>query len=110
MAIGAEAYATIDHDVLSKVALTQLNGGAELKENDIIAMISNLAKGNARQRISSPRNLWRKIKATNAVVLELSKEQQVELRHQMWMTVRNLELWYDICESFCIEYGVGIDD
>jgi hypothetical protein len=110
MAIGAGAYATIDHAVLSKVALTQLNGGAELKENDIIAMISNLVKENARQRISSPRNLWRKIKVANAIVLELSKEQQVELRRQMWTTVHNLELLYDSWESFCIEYGFGIDD
>jgi hypothetical protein len=54
--------------------------------------------------------LWRKIKAANAVVLEISKEQQVELRHQMWMTVRNLELWYDSWESFCTEYGFVIDD
>jgi hypothetical protein len=110
MAIGAEAYATIEHAFLSKVALTQLNGGAELKENDIIAMISNLVEENARQRISSPQNLWRKIKAANAVVLELSKEQQVELRRQMWMTARNLELWYDSWESFCVEYCFGIDD
>jgi hypothetical protein len=110
MAIGAEAYATIEHAVLSKVALTQLNGGAELKENDIIAMLSNLVEENARQRISSPQNLWRKIKAANAVVLELSKEQQVELRRQMWMPARNLELWYDSWESFCVEYCFGIDD
>jgi hypothetical protein len=110
MAIGAEAYATIEHDVLSKVALTQLNGGAELKENDSIAMISSLVKENARQRISIPRNLWRDIKAANAVVLELPNEEKVELRHQMWTTVRNLELWYDSWESFCIEYGFGIDD
>jgi hypothetical protein len=41
-------------------------------------------------------------------VLELSKEQQVELRRQI--TVRNLELWYASWESFCIEYGFGIDD
>jgi hypothetical protein len=39
MAIGAEAYATIEHNFLSKVALTHLNGGADLKENDIIAII-----------------------------------------------------------------------
>jgi hypothetical protein len=100
----------IEHAVLLKVTLTQLNDGAELKENDIIAMISNLVKENARQIISSPRNLWRKIKAANAVVRELSKEQQVELWRQMWTTVHNLELWYDSWESFYIEYGFGIDD
>jgi hypothetical protein len=104
MVIGAEVYATIEHAVLSKVALTQLNGGADLKENDIITMISSLVRDNARQIISSPRNLWRKIKAANAVVSELSKElfkeQQVELWRQMWMTVRNLELWHDSWESF----------
>jgi hypothetical protein len=61
MAIGTEAYATIEHDVLSKMGLTQLNGGAELKENDTIAMKSNLVKENARQTKSSPRNLWGEI-------------------------------------------------
>jgi hypothetical protein len=110
MAIGSEAYAMVGHSVLSKAALTQLNGGAELKENEIIAMISNLVKGNARQRISIPWNLWRKIKAANAVVLELTKEQHVELRRQMWTTVCNLKLWYNSWEYFCIEYGFGIDD
>jgi hypothetical protein len=69
-----------------------------------------LVKDNERQRISRPRNLWRKIKAANAVVLELSKEQQVKLRHKIWMTVHNIELWYDSWESFCIGYGFGIDD
>jgi hypothetical protein len=54
MAIGEKAYATIEHAVLSKVALKQLNDGDELKENDIISMISNLVKENSRQRISSP--------------------------------------------------------
>jgi hypothetical protein len=80
LALGDEAFKTIEHAVLSKVFLTQKNGEEELKENDMISFISSLGK------VSSPRNLWRKIKSENAVDLELSKEQQVELRRQMWTT------------------------
>jgi hypothetical protein len=86
------------------VFLTQKNGKAELKENDIISFISNLGK------ISSPCNLWRRIKAENAVDLELSKEQHVEIRSQMWTTEVNLKDWFDRWEAFCIEYGFGDDN
>jgi hypothetical protein len=51
LAIGNEAFKTIEHAVLSKVFLTQKNGEAELKENDMISFISSLGK------VSSPRNL-----------------------------------------------------
>jgi hypothetical protein len=104
LAIGDEAFKTIEHAVLSKVFLTQNNGEADLKENDTISLISSLRK------VSSPHNLWRKIKAENAVDLELSKEQQVELRRQMWTTEVNLKEWFDRWEVFCIEYGFGDDD
>jgi hypothetical protein len=104
LTIGDEAFKTIEHDVLSKVFLIQKNGEAELKENDMISFISSLRK------LPSPRNLWRKIKAENAVNLELSTEQQVELRRQMWTTEVNLKDWFDWWEAFCIEYGFGDDD
>jgi hypothetical protein len=80
LTIGDETFKTIEHALLSKVFLTQNNGEAELKENDMISFISSLGK------VSSPCNLWRKINVENAVDLELSKEQQVELRRQMWTT------------------------
>jgi hypothetical protein len=67
LAIGDEAFKTIEHAFLSKVFLTQKNGESELKENDMISFISSLGK------VSSPRNLCRKITAQNAVDLELSK-------------------------------------
>jgi hypothetical protein len=103
-AIGDDAFATIQHAVLSKICLTQMNGDAELKENDLVSCIRNLGT-----RITSPRNLWRKLKAENAICLELSREVQVELRRQMWTTATNLGDWYDHFESFCIEYGFGDD-
>jgi hypothetical protein len=53
LAIGNEAFKTIEHVVLSKVFLTQKNGEAELKENDMISFISSLGK------VSIPRNLCR---------------------------------------------------
>jgi hypothetical protein len=51
LAIGDEAFKTLAHAVLSKVFLTQKNGEAELKENDMISFISSIRK------VSSPRNL-----------------------------------------------------
>jgi hypothetical protein len=81
-----------------------MNGDAELKENDLVSCIINLST-----RITSPRNLWRKLKAENAICLELSREVQVVLRRQMWTTTTNLGDWYDHFESFCIEYGFGDD-
>jgi hypothetical protein len=57
LAIGDEAFKTIEHAVLSKVFLTQKNGEEEIKENDMISFMSSLGK------VSSPRNLRRKIKA-----------------------------------------------
>jgi hypothetical protein len=74
LTIGDKAFKTIEHAVFSEVFLTQKNGEAELKENERMSFISSLRK------VPSPRNLWRKIKADNAVDLELSKEQQVELK------------------------------
>jgi hypothetical protein len=104
LTIGNEACKTIEHAVLSKVSLTHNNGETELKENDMISFISSLGK------VSSPRNLWRKIKSDNAVDLELSKEQQVELRRQMWTREVNLKDWFDRWGAFCIEFGFGDDD
>jgi hypothetical protein len=81
-----------------------MNGDAELKENDLVSCISNLGKG-----IKIPSNLWRKLKADNAICLELAREVQVELRRQMWTPEMNLRDWYNHFESFCIEYGFGGD-
>jgi hypothetical protein len=104
LAIDNEAFKTTEHAVFSKVFLTHNNGEAELKENDMIYLISSFVK------VSSPHNLLRKIKAENAVDLELSKEHQVELRRQMWTTEVNLKYWFDRWEAFCIEYVFGDDD
>jgi hypothetical protein len=42
LAIGDGAFKNIEHAVLSKVFLTQKNGEAELKDNDMISFISSL--------------------------------------------------------------------
>jgi hypothetical protein len=97
-AIGDDAFANIQHAVLSKICLTHMNGDAELKENDLVSCIRNLGK-----------RVWRKLKAENAICLELSREVQVKLRRQMWTTATNLGDWYDHFESLCIEYGFGND-
>jgi hypothetical protein len=103
-AIGDDAFATMQHAVLSNICLTQMNGDAKLKENDLVSCIRNLGT-----RITSPRNLWRKLKAENDICLELSRYVQVKLRRQMWTTAPNLGDWYNHFESFCIEYEFGDD-
>jgi hypothetical protein len=84
-AIGDDAFSTIHHAVLSNICLTQMNGDAELRENDLVSCIRNLGT-----IITSPCNLWRKLKAEHDICLELSREVQVELRRQMWTTATNL--------------------
>jgi hypothetical protein len=44
------------------------------------------------------------------VILELSKEQHSELRRQMWMTVKNLDEWYDQWQRFFLEFAFGESD
>jgi hypothetical protein len=83
--IGDDAFAMIQHAVLSNMCLTHMNGDAELKENDLFSCIRNLGT-----IITSPRNLWHKLKAENDICLELSREVKVELRRQLWITVMNL--------------------
>jgi hypothetical protein len=73
-------------------------------------MIEGLLKGSTAMNIPSPRHLWCKIKTHNSVILELSKEQQRELRRQMWTTVKNLDEWYDRWQSFCLEFRFADDD
>jgi hypothetical protein len=87
-----------------------MNGDAELKENDLVRLIGNLGRRGSSKVISSPRNLWCKLKAENVICLELSRNVQVELRRQMWKTYTNLGDWYDQLESFCIEYVFGEND
>jgi hypothetical protein len=89
LVIGDEAFKTIEHADFFKVFLTLNSGETKMKENDMISFISNLGK------VSSYHNLRRRIKAENAVDLELSKEQQVELMRQMWKTEVNLKDLFD---------------
>jgi hypothetical protein len=86
-----------------------MNGDAEIKESDLVSFISNLRFHGSRKVISSLRSLWRKLKADNAIFLELSREVHMELRCQMLKTYTNLGDWYDHFESFCIEHGFGDD-
>jgi hypothetical protein len=44
------------------------------------------------------------------VILELSKEQQSELRRQMSTTVKKLDDWYDRWQRFCLEFAFGDSD
>jgi len=46
-----------------------------------------------------------KIKKANASSIELSKEEVVEMRHQMWTTFSNLTDWFDAWEDFALHQG-----
>jgi hypothetical protein len=110
MAMGDEAHSCMEHAISSNINLCQRNGDTELKEATIVAMIEALLLGSTVLNIPRPRHLWRKIETQYYVILELSKEQQSELRRQMWTTVNNLDEWYDRWKSFCLEFGFADDD
>jgi hypothetical protein len=100
MDMGDKAYHCMGHAILSNINLCQRNGDTELKEASIVAMIEAFLKGNTTPTIPRPIYLWPKVKSRNSVILELSKEQQSELRRQMWMAVKNLDEWYDRWQRF----------
>jgi hypothetical protein len=100
----------MERAILSNINLCQRKGDTELKEAAIVATVESLLKGPTVMNIPRPRHLWRKIKTQNYVILELSKEQQSELRRQMWTTVKNIDEWYDRWQSFCLEFGFADDD
>jgi hypothetical protein len=110
MAMGDEAYSCTEHAILSNTNLCQRNGDTDLKEATIVAIIEALLKGNTTPNIPQPRYLWRKVTLRNSVILELSKEHHIELRHQMWTTVKNLDEWYDRWKRFFLEFAFGDSD
>jgi hypothetical protein len=58
----------------------------------------------SEQSDACPTWLWSKIKTRNAAFFDLSKEQMVELRRQLWTTYRNLKDWFVAFRNFCVEY------
>jgi hypothetical protein len=42
-------------------------------------------------------------------LLDLSKEEVVEMRRQIWTTYTNLNHWFDSWERFIVTYGFAAD-
>jgi hypothetical protein len=49
--------------------------------------------------------LFKKIKRENAALLDLSKEQVIEMRRLLWTTPENLNNWFDEWGLFCVSKG-----
>jgi hypothetical protein len=45
------------------------------------------------------------LRKTNAALLDLSKEEVVEMKRQIWTTFSNLNDWFDAWERFLVTYG-----
>ena len=97
-----EEFDTISAAVCSYVAIGQLNGEPEKKRSDLISSMKHLLKGN---EMYNELTLFLKIKKANASSLELSKEEVVEMRRQMWTTFSNLTDWFDAWEDFALRQG-----
>jgi hypothetical protein len=87
---------------LSHVAIGQINGEPEKKRSDLISCLKHFLKG---KEIYNELTLFLKIKTANGSLLELSKEEVVEMRCQMWTTFTNLMDWFDAWEAFVVAQG-----
>ncbi|MGH7954904.1 MAG: hypothetical protein ACREOZ_02970, partial [Gloeomargaritales cyanobacterium] len=98
-----ETYNNICVAVITYIALSQINGDPEKKANAMIGLLQNTL-GKVKNSCSS-RNLWRKVQKDYSDVFEISKEQAIELRRQLWTTFDNLNDWFDAWEKHCVQLG-----
>ncbi len=74
-----EEFKAISAAFCSFIAIAQVNGDAEKKRSDMIAALENLLKG---KKVYDAKTLFLKLKKANAAVLDLSKEEVVEMRRK----------------------------
>jgi hypothetical protein len=98
-----EEFKMITAALCSFIAIGQINGEPEKRRNDLIACIKHLLKG---KEVYNELTLFLKIKKANASLLELSKEEVVEMRRQMWTAFNNLNDWFDSWEAFVLSQGL----
>lgn len=101
-AIDDEEFKTISAAFCSYVALGQVNGESEKKRTDLLCVLDNLLKG---KKIYDSKTLFAKLRKNNASLLDLSKEEVVEMRRLIWTTFSNLSDWYDAWEKFLTTQG-----
>jgi hypothetical protein len=90
----------------SYVAIGQINGYSEKKKSDLVSCLEELQK---TQKIYDSGHLFNKIRVANAALLELSKEEVIELRRQIWTTHTNLNDWFDSWEAFLVSQGFATE-
>ncbi len=61
------------------------------------------------KKIYESGHLFNKIKVANAALLELSNEEVIELRRQIWTTHTNLNDWFDSWEVFLVSQGFATE-
>jgi hypothetical protein len=54
------------------------------------------------KKIYNSRHLFNKMKVASAALLELSKEEAIELQRQIWTTHTNLNDLFDLWEAFLV--------
>jgi len=101
-----EEFKAISAAFCSFIAIAQVNGDAEKKRSDMIAALENLLKG---KKVYDAKTLFLKLKKANAAVLDLSKEEVVEMRRQIWTTYSNLNDWFNAWEKFLITHGFACE-
>jgi len=99
-------YKTISAALSSCVAVSQVNGDPEKNRKDLLTSLELLLKG---KKIKAE-TVFKKFKKENAALLDISKEQVVEMRRLMWATPKNLSDWFDEWEHFVLAQGFATKD
>ncbi len=86
----------------SYIAISQVNGDPEKKANWYDCCLRESTYG---EKIHDAKTLFLKLKKANASLLDLSKDEAVEMRRQIWTTNSNLNGWFDAWEKFLIIHG-----
>jgi hypothetical protein len=94
--------------LVSYIAISQINGDAEVHTSDAIQILAKIYKDTHSER--SLRCIWERIKKRFPHMLNMDKELLVELRRQMWTTFDNLNEWFDAWKAFCIDCGFALND
>ena len=99
-------YKTISAALSSCLAVSQVNGDPEKNRKDLLTSLELLLKG---KKIKAE-TVFKKFKKENAALLDISKEQVVEMRRLMWATPKNLSDWFDEWEHFVLAQGFATKD
>ena len=97
-----EDFQNISAALMSFIAVCQVNGDPEKKSRDLVAALEAVTQGKGT---SNATTLFKKIRKENAALLDLSKEQVIEMRRLIWTTPENLNNWFEEWGLFCVSKG-----